>query len=120
MTLFLAVIEDDDCTIICGHRGQKAQDAAFTGGNSRVQWPNSEHNTKPSMAVDAGPYHSESGLDWQDIKAFYLFAGKVIAKARELKREGLMTHDIRYGGDWDSDGMTLDQTFNDAVHFELV
>ena len=120
MTLFMAVIEDYDCTIICGHRGKAAQEAAFESGNSRVNWPNGKHNRKPSKAVDAAPYFMGHGLDWQDTKAFCYFAGRVMEKARHLKELGLMTHDIRYGGDWDSDGRTLDQTFNDLVHFELI
>jgi peptidoglycan L-alanyl-D-glutamate endopeptidase CwlK len=37
-----------------------------------------------------------------------------------LKNDGKMTHDVRYGGDWDGDKDINDQTFNDTVHFELV
>ncbi len=33
--------------------------------------------------------------------------------AKDLKIE------IRWGGDWDRDGDTTDQTFNDLVHWEL-
>ena len=120
MTLFMEVIKHYDCTIICGHRGQSEQELAFADGNSRVRWPDSKHNQKPSRAVDAAPYFSEYGLDWEDMKAFYLFAGRVLEIARRLKENGSIGHSVRFGGDWDSDGRTLDQTFNDAVHFELI
>jgi hypothetical protein len=28
-------------------------------------------------------------------------------------------YDIRYGGDWDSDGQTKDNNFDDLVHIEI-
>jgi hypothetical protein len=52
--------------VICGHRGQQEQDAAFKSGASRVQFPNSKHNKQPSLAVDIAP----APLDWKNIEAF--------------------------------------------------
>ena len=43
-----------------------------------------------------------------------MIAGLMMRAAQE---EGVH---IRWGGDWDSDGQTLDHTFFDAPHFEMV
>jgi peptidoglycan L-alanyl-D-glutamate endopeptidase CwlK len=115
--LFKAVLLDDDCTIICGHRTEAEQDKAYPKF-SKVQWPNSKHNKYPSEAVDAGPYHPQEKLNWEDLPAFYLFAGKVIAKHRELVKAGIIDFDLKVGADWDGDGSTEDQRFHDLPHFE--
>ena len=107
--LFNEVIKHYDCSIICGHRSQEEQDKAVHEGRSKEAWPNSKHNSEPSMAVDVAPYP----IDWNDVKRFYHFAGFVKATALYLGIE------IRWGGDWDSDNDFKDQIFNDLVHFEL-
>lgn len=104
------VLQRHDCTVICGHRTQGQQERAFIDGLSKVQWPNSRHNSYPSLAIDLAPYP----IDWADTKRFYFFAGIVLSTALEL---GIK---IRWGGDWDSDLDLNDQTFMDLVHFELV
>lgn len=38
-----------------GHRDHAAQVNAFNLGHSRYVWPNSKHNTLPSLAVDIVP-----------------------------------------------------------------
>jgi hypothetical protein len=43
-----------------------------------------------------------------------LFAGFVIGTA------ALMGISIRWGGDWDRDTYTKDNSFDDLVHFELI
>ena len=116
--IFKNVAEEVDTTIICGHRSKTAQTEAFDLGHSKVEFPNSKHNSFPSMAVDAGPYLG--GIQWDDAKSFAVFAGRVLSITERLYKEGLITHKIRWGGDWDSDGSTDDQTFNDLPHFELV
>ena len=52
-------------------------------------------------------------LDWKNTKRFHILADHVRAVAGEL---GIK---IRWGGDWDGDGDTTDQTFNDLAHYEL-
>jgi len=73
--------------------------AAYNSGRSKVKWPDGKHNRSPSMAVDAAPYP----IDWQDRERFYYFAGYVMGVADMLHAEGLITHRLRYGGDWDRD-----------------
>lgn len=107
--LFNKVIESFDCTIIEGHRGEAAQHLAFVTGKSKLDWPNGNHNSKPSKAVDVAPYP----VDWTDSKRFYYFAGYVKGVATSM---GLK---VRWGGDWDNDTEVKDNTFNDLVHFEV-
>lgn len=107
-----------DFAIICGHRGEEAQMAAFTSGLSKVAWPDSEHNHTElgepnSRAIDFVPYRAGHPVDWQDTHAFAVVAGVLMAKAIELG------HPLIWGGDWDSDGSTRDQSFMDWGHVEL-
>lgn len=98
-----------DFAVLTGHRGEKKQTTAYETGRSKVQWPNSKHNQYPSMAVDLAPWP----IDWKDSLAFARLAGLIQAAAAEY---GLK---IRWGGDWDSDGSSKDQSFMDTGHFEL-
>ena len=118
--IFKEVIRYVDCTILCGHRGQKEQDEAFAKGLSKLKWPNGEHNKVPSRAVDVAPYPvkwGEQGTAEQrkkDIARFYFFAGYVKSVADNMNIK------LRWGGDWDSDMDFNDQNFDDLPHFELI
>ena len=105
-----------DFSIICGHRTKGAQEEACRIGASKVHWPDSKHNSEPSMAVDIAPYP----IDWNNAKAFNRLSDCILETARQLLAEGRVTHRLRWGGDWDMDGDTTDQRFNDLPHFELV
>jgi len=112
--LFRAVVKDDDCAIIEGHRIRRRQNELYRQGKSKVKWPDGKHNIMLSEAVDVGPWLKGKGIPWDDAKQFYFFAGKVAAKAIEL---GIQ---VRWGGDWDGDGDVTDQQFNDLPHWELL
>ena len=119
--IFNTVIETVDCSIFCGHRNKNNQDTVYNLRLSQLKWPNSKHNKFPSLAVDVGPYFSElKNTDWEDYKAFSHFAGYVMRVADELLKDKKITHRLRWGGDWDSDGRTRDETFSDLPHFELI
>ncbi len=115
--LFIEVVKHFDCTILCGRRTKEEQNEAFRTRKSKLEWPDSLHNTEfeeLSMAADAAPYP----LDWrlEDKKNYarwYFFAGFVLGVAAQL---GL---DIVWGGDWDRDTDLSDQTFDDLVHFQV-
>lgn len=92
-------IKDYDFTVICGHRTEQDQNAAYAAGRSKVEWPNSRHNSLPSEAVDLAPYP----IDWSDKARFRELADVVKKTAASLGVE------ITWGGDW---GWDLD-------HFEL-
>lgn len=113
-TIFNDVIKHVDCTILCGHRGQKEQDEAFAKGASKLKWPNGQHNKLPSMAVDAAPYPIDWSNKQKSLARFYFFAGyvKSVADSMNIK--------IRWGGDWDSDLDFTDQNFDDLPHFEVI
>lgn len=109
IVLFNKVVEVRDCSIIKGHRGQLAQDAAYKLGNTKLKFPFSKHNQVPSIAVDAQPFPFKEG----NIEDWFHFLGVVYACARIL---GI---DIRTGYDWDSDGDFTDHNFVDLYHTEL-
>ena len=115
------VIEYLDFSVFCGFRNKAAQQEAFEDGLSQVQWPNSKHNKIPAMAVDAGQYFPElRNTDWNDKVAFGVLAGYMKLAAEILYERGEISHKIRWGGDWDGDNRTSDETFQDLPHFELV
>ena len=104
------VIPHFDFTVVSGHRTQAAQDEAFASGKSKKQWPDSKHNKLPSIAVDVAPWP----IDWTDHLAFARLYGRIeqAAAARGIH--------IRWGGDWDGDQSSRDQSFMDIGHLELV
>ena len=114
-TVFNIVLKDFDNTIICGHRTKEAQNEAFKKGNTQVSFPNSMHNKKPSLAVDALPYP----VNWHDTKRMGYFAGHVVQTANILYLQGAIPFKIRWGGDWNKDTELKDNTFQDLAHFEL-
>ncbi len=109
--LFNRVVQVTDCRVLEGHCGKEAQEIAFNAGNSKVHWPNSLHNTKPSRAVDVAPYP----IDRKNRERFCFLAGVVTAVAAEM---GIW---IRWGGDFNQDGLNaLDRDNWDLAHFEMV
>ena len=57
-----------DFAIICGHRGETEQNAAFAAGHSKVKYPYSKHNANPARAYDRVPYPIplNAAGDWDD------------------------------------------------------
>ena len=100
--LFHKVLEEHDCSIICGHRGEEEQNKAFAEGKSKLKYPQGKHNKTPSLAVDVLPYPFNG---WEDKEQFKKFADIVKTKALNY---GI---DIVWGGDWTS--------FVDMPHWEL-
>ena len=91
-----------DFTVICGERDKVAQDEAYGKGASKLKYPKSKHNRKPSLAVDIAPYP----IDWNNHARFTELAKrfKRIAENKSIN--------VRWGGDF--------KGFKDLVHFELV
>jgi peptidoglycan L-alanyl-D-glutamate endopeptidase CwlK len=118
--LFNEVIKTFDCVVTEGYRNEVDQEAAFNSGHSKLHYPHGKHNSQPSNAVDVYPYEPKVTVDWNDTIRFYYFGGYVMGIASRLKYEGRITHDIRYGGDWDGDTMVKDNSFSDTGHFELI
>jgi peptidoglycan L-alanyl-D-glutamate endopeptidase CwlK len=119
--IFNEAIKFVDCSIFCGHRKEKEQNEAFFNDFSKLAWPESKHNRFPSMAVDAGPYFTDlKNTDWADHLAFACFAGVVKVIAVQLLKQGLITHRVRWGGDFNNNGRSADESFLDLPHFELI
>lgn len=113
--LFHEVIIHWNCAVLCGHRGEQEQNRAFREGRSKLKYPHSKHNEKPSRAADVVPWFGKfPHIRWEDREAFYCFGGFVLGVAAKMGIE------IRWGGDWDRDEELHDQTFFDLPHFELI
>lgn len=112
-----------DITIVHGWRGEDIQNALYDSGASRKRWPNSRHNrtndpaaltpNRMSDALDFAPYVN-GAVPWNDTHIFAVVAGVFIAAANQLG------YRLRWGGDFDNDGSTKDQTLMDYGHLEMV
>ncbi len=125
-----------DFSVRDGVRGETAQAKAFKSGNSKVTYPSSKHNNKPSEAIHFRPYpvrwpqkpefqpHSsvimvkqykkQMKIYGKQLGRFYQLAGFVQAVATSLNIK------VRWGGDWNRDGDIMDQNFDDLAHWEVV
>jgi len=99
-----------DFTILCGHRTEDEQEDAVRRGASTQHWPNSKHNSMPSLAVDIAPYP----VDWADTARFARLIGYLERIAWEKAIE------VRWGGDWNQNFRTKDEKLVDMPHLELV
>lgn len=107
-----------DFTIVHGWRDEDTQNMLVESGVSRTPWPESKHNhintgLPCSLAVDFAPWVN-NGIPWRETHIFAVIAGCYFSAASYA---GI---DIRWGGDWDSDGLTSDQTLLDYGHVELI
>ena len=59
--------------------------------------------------MDLAPYP----IDWEDRERFHYMGGMVRGIGQQ------MGVNIRWGGDWDSDGEVKDNGFDDLVHVEI-
>lgn len=132
--IFDEAIKLCDCTVIYTTRSKDEQFELYKKGRSFVngKWIvtdkgrvvtnidgvniTGKHNKVPSEAIDVIPYP----IDWNDTDRIRYFAGIVMGISLRMKEEGLISHDLIWGGDWDRDTDLKDQTLNDLVHFELV
>ena len=110
-----------DITIVHGFRdkdGQNSIDPRFT----TKRWPASYHNATDdagdpcSDACDWAPWirlrSGKMGIPWTDVKMFSFLGGIIQAAAAELDIA------ITWGGDFDRDGSTEDQTLADVGHIQ--
>lgn len=98
-----------DFTVLEGHRSKDLQNLYYEQGKSKLKYPQSRHNSYPSMAIDIAPYP----IDWNDRERFVYIAGII-------KGIGMaMGYKIRWGGDWNMNNNLKDQTFFDLPHFEI-
>lgn len=103
-----------DFAVICGHRNEADQNAAFNARpqRSKKRWPDSRHNTLPSKAVDVRPASPFNPEDWNDKLRFARILGFIEAVAIDL---GIP---VRFGHDWNQNGRSIDENFVDLGHIE--
>ena len=97
--------------VLEGERGEVEQHIAFTTGRSKLDYPHSKHNSKPSMAVDLAP----APYDPKDLRRLLCFCGYVLGVASAM---GIR---IRSGASWSHLPNPVDplKYFSDLFHFEL-
>lgn len=83
-----------------------------------------KHNYYPSLASDLFIWHSDKStrqkIAYDNVHLAYV-AGVIDATAELLYNQGKISHKIRWGGNWDGDGViAYDQSFDDLPHFELI
>ena len=94
-----------DVTVIEGLRSAERQEELLAQGATKVKY--SKH--MEGKAVDICPYP----IDWDDRDRFHYMGGMIRAIAKQLNVN------VRWGGDWDSDGEVKDNNFDDLVHIEI-
>jgi len=94
-----------DVTIIEGLRSEERQKKLLKEGKTKTKF--SKHIE--GKAVDLAPYP----IDWEDRERFHYMGGMIRGIGKQLHT------DIRWGGDWDSDGEIADNSFDDLVHVEI-
>ena len=130
--VFDRVILVFDCHILEGHRTtQRQQELWFQGrdANGFIVDPKkivtykdgiikrSNHQTYPSIAIDAAPWYPVAPhIRWDAASKnrWYFFAGFVLATATDM---GIA---LKAGCDWNRNWETADETFVDLPHYELV
>jgi len=129
--LFNVVVKYFDCKILYGARTPEKQFKLFQIGREKVggTWKKvgqtvtncdgyskpSDHNFKPSRAVDAVPYP----VDYKNTRRQIYFIGYVLGVARILKRANKIKHEVRSGVDWNADTYIKDTRFLDFPHFYI-
>ena len=96
-----------DFAIICGHRNEAEQNAAFAAGRSKVKYPYSKHNANPARAYDRVPYPIplNAAGEWDDKSPAW---ERLAALERQCADE--LNVKITQGCAW---------TFKDLPHCEL-
>lgn len=118
--LFEIVVKFRDCTILESYRDEQRQNELFAQGRSQLKWPKSNHNTRPSLAVDVAPYfgNRQPGERISFNKYEVVEFGHYVLGVRDILG---LTDKIRWGGDWNRDFMTLtDKEFLDGFHWEVI
>ena len=105
-TLFQIVIKHWDCTVTWGHRGEEDQNQAYKDGFSKLKYPDSKHNKRPSFAVDVVPYPTL----YSDRGEMMRFGNFVMGVATMLKQYGAIDHRVTWGGNWN---------WKDYPHFQI-
>lgn len=111
------VLEPIDIFLVCGHRGQKEQDEALKNGFSKLRFPNSKHNKIKSLGLDFCPFVNKK-LEWNE-KHFKLVLNVMMRLADKLVEQKQVSHNFRFGADFNQDGVIGNDRFIDMPHVEI-
>lgn len=79
-----------------------------------------KHNVFPSHAFDIFGYAEGRDVAY-DPEHIAAVAGVLLSTAERLYKTGAISHRLRWGADWDKDGLLVyDHRFVDRPHFELI
>lgn len=109
-----------DFGIACGYRGRAEQEKAFREGSSKVQFPNSAHNSSPSKAVDI--FACPRGKISFEHKYYFYLAGLLDACTAEINQrmKNITPFRLTWGGAWLNNGdFNSDGQFMDLMHWEI-
>lgn len=113
--LMIEALEDPACpcdmVVLEGHRSEERQNRLAAEGKSQLRWPNSRHNSYPSLAVDVAPYVDGAvSWDWAHYHPLAEHIKDTWARLVANERAGV-GYSLSWGGDW--------QTFKDGPHWQL-
>jgi peptidoglycan L-alanyl-D-glutamate endopeptidase CwlK len=115
-----------DFSIVEGERTVEKQLEYFLGGQSDLDPRNpdhlksAKHIRKPSEALDFCAYVSGQPALAYDAEHCTYIAACMLTVAEFLFAKGEISHKLRWGGNWDNDGVILrDQKLWDRPHVEL-
>ena len=121
------LIQYVDFSIVEGYRPGERQHQLFITGDTTLDYPpGGNHNRTPSDAVDIVPHIKGLGQIWpdpdRDPPHIYREKLKIFAHLMGMVRMAsiILEIPVRLGYDWDGDFSTLDQSFHDLPHIELV
>ncbi|MFA8451758.1 MAG: hypothetical protein ACEPOW_13775 [Bacteroidales bacterium] len=109
-----------DFIVTEGGRSDERQNKLLSEGKTTVK--RGKHNVKPkSEAFDFCAYiKGKPELAYDKVHLMYL-VGVFTSIGELLYKQGVITHKVRSGANWDRDGELLyDQTFWDAPHIEII
>lgn len=95
--------------VIEGYRNEARQNKLFNEGKTKLRFPNSKHNTFPSLAIDIAPLP----VDFKNIQRFVDLS---VIMFQEAKKRGVR---LRWGGDWNRNNDWRDEKFLDMPHYEI-
>lgn len=120
--VMMEAIKIIDFSVTEGARTKEQQAKYVKEGKSKTM--NSKHIPKYykeigkecSFAIDICPWP----VDYNDRERFCVLAGIVLGIAKVYKDLGIIRSNIRWGGDWNQNNITKDESFSDMPHFEVV
>lgn len=101
--------------VVEGLRTKERQEQLYAQGRTKpgpkVTWTmKSKH--LDGRAVDLAPL-IDGAIDWKDVKKFDQIAAAMIEAGKEV---GVL---VRWGADWDMDGLPRERGESDSPHFEI-